>query len=129
VPQLLVWVNVRTTAPLVCEHDAAFHGGVYTIRHLLHAAVRIEENTQVTSATNASNVFTIEDPVDFTISSSLLDPTTITIAQVSNGEPVYFLLKKTRKLLGTGRNMRHAQGWLKFCKLAQHFDCKFLSEA
>ena len=59
-------------------------------------ALYIEENTQVTSATNSSNVFTIEDPVDFTISSSL-DPTTITIAQVSNGEPVYFLLKKTRK--------------------------------
>tara|TARA_B110000977_G_scaffold57361_1_gene77863 strand:+ start:658 stop:2499 length:1842 start_codon:yes stop_codon:yes gene_type:complete len=59
-------------------------------------ALYIEENTQVTSATNASNVFTIEDPVDFTISSSQ-DPTTITIAQVSNGEPVYFLLKKTRK--------------------------------
>lgn len=59
-------------------------------------ALYIEENTQVTSATNASNVFTIEDPVDFTISSSQ-DPTTITIAQISNGEPVYFLLKKTRK--------------------------------
>ena len=59
-------------------------------------ALYIGENTQVTSNTNQSNVFTIEDPIDFTISSSS-DPTTIKISQVSDGEPVYFLLKKSRK--------------------------------
>ena len=37
---LLVWVNVRTTAPLVCEHKSG--GGVYTIRHLLHAAISLD---------------------------------------------------------------------------------------
>jgi hypothetical protein len=58
-------------------------------------ALYIEENTQITSNIG-SQKFIIEDPVDFTISSSL-DPTIVKIAQVSDGEPVYFLLKKTRK--------------------------------
>ena len=58
----------------------------------------IEENTQISSTTNPNNVFTIEDPIDFTISSST-DPTTVNIAQISNGEPIYFLLKKTRKAI------------------------------
>jgi hypothetical protein len=59
-------------------------------------ALYIGENTQITSNTNQSNVFTIEDPIDFTVSSSS-DPTIIKISQVSDGEPVYFLLKKSRK--------------------------------
>ena len=59
-------------------------------------ALYIEENTEINSSTNESNTFTIEDPIDFTISSSS-DPTEIKISQVSNGEPVYFLLKKSRK--------------------------------
>lgn len=37
---LLVWVNVRTTVPLVCEHVNG--GGVYTVRHLLHAAISLD---------------------------------------------------------------------------------------
>ena len=60
-------------------------------------ALYIEENTQITSNIG-SQKFIIEDPVDFTISSSL-DPTIVKIAQVSDGEPVYFLLKKTRKAI------------------------------
>jgi hypothetical protein len=59
-------------------------------------ALYVGENTQISSPSNLSNVFTIEDSIDFTISSSL-DPTTVSIAQISNGEPIYFLLKKTRK--------------------------------
>lgn len=61
-------------------------------------ALYIEENTQVNSSTNESNTFTIEDPIDFTVSSSS-DPTEVKISQVSNGEPVYFLLKKSRKAI------------------------------
>jgi hypothetical protein len=58
-------------------------------------ALYIDAPTQISSQT--SNIqFLIEDPIDFTISSSL-DPTTTTIAQISGGEPIYFLLKKTRK--------------------------------
>jgi hypothetical protein len=61
-------------------------------------ALYVGENTQISSPSNLSNVFTIEDSIDFTISSSL-DPTAVSIAQISNGEPIYFLLKKTRKAL------------------------------
>jgi len=59
-------------------------------------ALYVGENTQISSPSNLSNVFTIEDSIDFTISSSL-DPTAVSIAQISSGEPIYFLLKKTRK--------------------------------
>ena len=58
-------------------------------------ALTITENAQV-SANNSTQKFIIEDAVDFSVSSSL-DPTVVKISQVSNGEPVYFLLKKTRK--------------------------------
>ena len=40
--------------------------------------------------------FTIEDPIDFSVSSSD-SPTTVTIAQVTSGNPSQFLLKKTAK--------------------------------
>ena len=56
----------------------------------------INANTQVTSTANSSVKFIIEDPIDFSVSSSL-DPTTVTVAQVSDNSPTYFLLKKTRK--------------------------------
>ena len=59
-------------------------------------ALFFDQNTQVTSTTNSSISFNIEDPIDFSVSNSL-DPTTVTIAQISAGEPTYFLLKKTRK--------------------------------
>ena len=38
----LTQVNVRTTAPLTCVHDAAFGGGVYSVRHMLHGAVSLD---------------------------------------------------------------------------------------
>lgn len=57
-------------------------------------ALFIGENTTITSTQGSS--FIIEDSIDFTVSSSL-DPTTVSIAQISGGEPTYFLLKKTRK--------------------------------
>lgn len=59
-------------------------------------ALLIPENTSVTDSSGTN--FTIEDPVDFTVSSSV-DPTTISIAQITGDEPTYFLLKKTRKAL------------------------------
>jgi hypothetical protein len=61
-------------------------------------AIFVEANTQVTSITNSSVSFNIEDPIDFSISNNL-DPTTVTIAQIDSisGEPTYYLLKKTRK--------------------------------
>ena len=58
-------------------------------------AVYVNANTVITNQ-GGSQAFTIEEPIDFTVSSSL-DPTTITVAQVSNNLPVYYLLNKRRK--------------------------------
>jgi len=49
-----------------------------------------------TVSTRLGGNYIIEDPVDFTVSSSQ-DPTTVSIAQISSGNPTYYLLKKTRK--------------------------------
>lgn len=59
-------------------------------------ALYVNSTTQASTTAGSPVVFTIEDPIDFTVSSSL-DPTEITIAQVSNGNPTYYLLKKTRR--------------------------------
>lgn len=59
-------------------------------------ALYINSNTQVSTTAGTTTTFTIEDPIDFTVSNSL-DPTEVTIASLSNGNPTYFLLKKTRK--------------------------------
>ena len=58
-------------------------------------ALYFDTNTQVTS-TNNSTTFNIEDPIDFSVSNSM-DLTTVSVAQISAGNPTYFLLKKTRK--------------------------------
>jgi hypothetical protein len=58
-------------------------------------ALYVDSNTQVSSRTTNTK-FIIEDPIDFTISSSL-DPTTVSVAQVAGNIPTYYLLKKTRK--------------------------------
>ena len=60
-------------------------------------ALYVEGGTQIKSNLSSEN-FTLEDSVDFTISGSS-DPTIVNIAQVSNGEPVYFLLRKSRKAI------------------------------
>ena len=57
-------------------------------------ALYLDENTTISTANGSS--FIIEDPIDFTVSNSL-DPTSISIAQISSGEPEYFLLRKSRK--------------------------------
>jgi hypothetical protein len=59
-------------------------------------ALYVGANT--TSTTQGGTSFIIEDPIDFTVSNSL-DPTTVTVAQISGNEPTYYLLKKTRKAL------------------------------
>jgi hypothetical protein len=72
-------------------------------------ALYIDTNTQVSSRTTTTK-FIIEDPIDFTISSSL-DPTTISVAQVSGGSPTYYLLKKTRRATsGTINNISFSFG-------------------
>ena len=61
-------------------------------------ALTIGENTSITSESNPELNFIIQDKCDFSISSSL-DPTTVSVYQVSNQQPEYFLLKKTRKAI------------------------------
>ena len=55
------------------------------------------ENTQLKSA-NGSNYFLIQDNINFTVSSSM-DPTEVTVYQISAGNPQYFLAKKTRQAI------------------------------
>ena len=63
----------------------------------------IPENTQVTSNTNSNQKFLIEDAIDFSASSSL-DPTTVSVYQISGVNPTYFLLKKDRKAISATVN-------------------------
>jgi hypothetical protein len=63
----------------------------------------INQNTQISTTTTPSISFIIEDPVDFSVSSSE-DPTTITIYSTTGGNPTYFLLKKTRKAISSKIN-------------------------
>jgi len=66
-------------------------------------ALLIGENSQVTSATNSNIKFLVEDPVDFSVSSSE-DPTTISIYEQSGGSVSYFLLKKSRRAISATIN-------------------------
>jgi lysophospholipase L1-like esterase len=61
-------------------------------------AVQIAENTTINSNLTANTSFLIQDPVDFSFSSSQ-DPTTVTIYQSTGPNVDYFLLKKTRKAI------------------------------
>ena len=73
-------------------------------------ALYIDSNTQLATSAGAPVNFTTESPIDFTVSSSL-DPTEISVAQVSNNEPVFFLLKKTRQAFsGTLNQVQYSFG-------------------
>ena len=58
----------------------------------------LSENTPING-----NTFFLQDPLDFSLSSSL-DPTEITIYQTSGNQPEYFLLKKERKVISSTIN-------------------------
>jgi phage-related baseplate assembly protein len=64
----------------------------------------VPENTSVVSSSSGSVSFVIQNSVDFSVSSSG-DPTEVTVYSVDgNGNPVYFLLKKTRKAISSTIN-------------------------
>ena len=65
----------------------------------------IPENTAITSNTNSAQQFIIEDVIDFTSSSSL-DPTEVSVYQITGTEPTSFLLKKTRKAISSTINTK-----------------------
>ena len=60
-------------------------------------------NGNSTATTSNGISFLLSDPVDFLISSSG-DPTELTVYEMSNGNPVYYLLKKTRKSISSTIN-------------------------
>ena len=66
-------------------------------------ALLIPENTQISSNTNSNIKFLVEDVVDFTVSSSM-DPTEVSVYQLSGTTPTYYLLKKTRKAISATIN-------------------------
>lgn len=64
----------------------------------------VPENSTVTSTLSPSVSFLIQDPIDFSVSSSG-DPTEVTVYQVDgSGNPLYFLLKKARKAISSTIN-------------------------
>jgi len=63
----------------------------------------IPQNTQISSNSNSNIKFIIEDPLDFSSSSSF-DPTETTIYEISGDDPTSFLLKKTRKSISSTIN-------------------------
>jgi len=67
-------------------------------------ALFIPENSTVNSPNNSNISFIVEDPIDFSISSSG-DITEVTVYSVdSNGDPTYFLLRKRRKAISATIN-------------------------
>jgi hypothetical protein len=64
-------------------------------------AITINENTTIASQNGAS--FIIQDKIDFSVSSSL-DPTEISVYQISGTIPQYFLLKKSRNAISSTIN-------------------------
>jgi hypothetical protein len=64
-------------------------------------ATTINENTTITSQNGAS--FIIQDKIDFSVSSSL-DPTEVSVYQISGNIPQYFLLKKSRNAISSTIN-------------------------
>ena len=63
----------------------------------------IPQNATIQSSLNANTSFLVEDPVDFSVSSSG-DPTEVTVFSVVGSNPQYFLLKKTRKAISSEIN-------------------------
>jgi len=63
----------------------------------------INQNAQIKSVTNPNISFLIEDPIDFSVSSSG-DPTDISIFSTAGGNPTYYLLKKTRNSISSNIN-------------------------
>ncbi len=59
-------------------------------------ALYVNQNTVVSTTAGSPTSFTTDEPIDFSVSNSL-DPTTVSVAQVSAGNPTYYLLKKTRR--------------------------------
>jgi len=92
--------KVTTAASVMVDFyqqvPAKFEGGEYVPDY--DYAMIIPENTQITSNINSTIKFLIEDPIDFSSSGSL-NPTKVSVYQISGPNPTYYLLKKSRKAI------------------------------
>tara|TARA_R110000787_G_scaffold3010_4_gene11494 strand:- start:2634 stop:4490 length:1857 start_codon:yes stop_codon:yes gene_type:complete len=59
-------------------------------------ALYVNQNTVVNTTAGSPTSFTTDEPIDFAVSNSA-DPTIVSVAQISAGDPTYYLLKKTRR--------------------------------
>jgi len=66
-------------------------------------ALYIPENTTLVSSASGSVSFIIQDPIDFSVSSSG-DPTEVTVYSVTGTTVNFYLLKKTRKAISSNIN-------------------------
>ena len=66
-------------------------------------ALFVNQNAVIQSTLSPNVTFLIEDPIDFSVSSSG-DPTEISIFSTAGGNPTYFLLRKTRKSISATIN-------------------------
>ena len=80
---------------------AILSGGSYVPQ--FDYALYIAPNSTVVNSSNTS--FLMQDPVDFTVSSST-DPTTVSVFEIAGGNPSSYLLKKTRKAISATINTK-----------------------
>ena len=89
----IVDVDVYQQLPAITSGSITFPDYTY--------ALKIGENT-IANSTNGTS-FILEDPIDFSISSSG-DPTEVTVYQISGTQPTFYLLRKTRKAISAAIN-------------------------
>ena len=66
-------------------------------------ALKLAENASIGSTLTGTPSFLVQDPVDFSFSSSL-DPTIVNVFQVTSNQPSKYLLTKTRKAISATIN-------------------------
>lgn len=66
-------------------------------------ALKLAENASIGSTLTGTPSFLVQDPVDFSFSSSL-DPTIVNVFQVTNNQPSKYLLTKNRKAISATIN-------------------------
>jgi len=98
--------KITTAASVIIDYfqqvPAVLGGGVYVPDY--NYALLIPEDTSVICYYRTLSIeFITEDVIDFSASSSL-DPTTVSVYQIFNGNPTYYLLKKSRKAISATIN-------------------------
>jgi len=87
--------QVATTAINFYQQVPALSSGSTYVPDFSYALF-IDSNSVVNSTSNSNVSFLVEEPIDFSVSSSG-DPTEVSIFSVSGVNPTFYLLKKTRK--------------------------------